>query len=126
MVNDDSIELQTSAVVEHGGPAFMSELSGSLKLKAPGIPDDLRNFDLSHSLVHHWLHGDEVKLDYYMTRLNSTPFAEIELVVEARNVPDQADLIGKYSVNLHMMDQPWDKDGGKNIDLTGKITCLAE
>ena len=42
------------------------------------VPDDLRNLPLDGMLIHSWLDGDEVKLQFYFERQDGE-FASIDL-----------------------------------------------
>ena len=60
-----------------------------------GISDDLRNLPLDGMLIHSWLDGDEVKLQFYFERQDGE-FASIDLTVETEMGRRRASIAADY------------------------------
>lgn len=124
--DDAQVTLEAGAVLSHGAGSMLSNPQGSLVVKAGTIPADMRTFDLSGGLIHHWMAGGETKLDYYFERPGAGAFGSLELIIDTKDDPESVGSKGRYLIKTYDMTPPADKEGGKAAELSGDIECVLE
>lgn len=124
-VNDKSVAFEVSAAMSRGMGGVILEPKGSITLKLKSVPEDMRSFDLSQALVHHWIADRTLKLDYYVERQGNKPFGHVELIIDTKVSGDEGSK-GRYRVNIYTTDPPHDKGDGKTQEIRGRVSCFIE
>jgi hypothetical protein len=125
-VKDKSVEFDVSGAMSRGMAAAILEPRGTIRLKLKGVPEDMRSFDLSQSLVHHWTFDRSLNLDYYVEREGDKPFGHVELIIQTRIRGDDDSARGRYIVRIYTTDPPHDKGDGKTLEIKGRVSCFVE
>lgn len=121
---DNTLEFDVSAAMSHGMGAAFLQPKGQLTVKVAKMPDDMKNFDLSQALVHHWIYDANLKLHYYMERQGDKPFANVELIVEAKVDGDAGEAKGDYTLLIFGVD-PATNDSNTQT-FKGQASCFVE
>ena len=123
-VKDKQVEFEVEGGVSRGMGGVILEPKGSIALKVKNIPDDLKSFDLSKALVHHWLADRTLKLDYYVEAEGDKPFGSVELIIDTKQTGDEETTKGRYVVNIYSVDPATSES--KTTELKGRVTCMIE
>ena len=115
---DANVTFEATAGVTRGTGAFF-QLKGTLDVAIEEIPEDLRNLPLDGMLIHSWLDGDEVKLQFYFERQDGE-FASIDLTVETEMV-DEGEYRGGYVLTI-LESRPSEPELGQ-WSAQGEATC---
>lgn len=84
-LDDRRIAFQARASVAHGFGEAISGFEGTVSFRGAGLPAGLGVIALDgDSLVHHWLHGRDLRLRVYRPGAEAEPFGEVEIVIETR------------------------------------------
>lgn len=123
-IKDDSLKFSAESAFSHGlGERFMDfAASGTVLLK--DAPKDLAELKFDDgALVHHWLAGGDLKLHLYREREGDAPHGYIELILEAKQSPDDETVFeGTYKLGVYDMTDA--KDGeGRKLEAQGKAAC---
>lgn len=119
---DAAVVLDIGIGVSRGGGGFFN-VSGALDIASADLPADLAALQLGDKLIHSWLDGDELKLQFYHER-SEGDFATITLVVEAE-ATEEGTYGGTYSVAVFgIAPAP-----GSTVDtwsISGPVLCYVE
>ncbi|MFS8035638.1 hypothetical protein ACI7BZ_01520 [Xanthobacter sp. AM11] len=102
-VEDKAVSVTAAAAFSHGFGEALNNFRASVELKArpPGATTPAAPLELdAQALVHHWLHGRELKLRLYHEG-PETPGAALELVIETRRqAGDETAYAGRYHLTI--------------------------
>lgn len=121
--DDKAVAFEAEAVFSYGLGEPFSNFRSRLSVKGKGAPAGLADLELDgQSLVHHWLHGTELKLRLYHERAEA-PHGSVELVIETRRRPDdETDYAGRYVLRVFEVGGTAGAEG-KELIYKGKVTC---
>src|SRR5690606_19024048 len=119
---DANLTFATQIGVTRGSGGFFS-IRTMLELAMPAIPDDFRKLTLEDALLHSWVDGDEIKLQFYLERLEGD-FASLDFVVET-TMMEEGDYRGGYVLTVFEARDDMDPDLGR-WEARGAVQCMAE
>lgn len=123
-IADAAVEASASAVLAHGLPAPLSNVSGEITLKSakglPALPPKTA-FEGEH-LAHSWVLGRDVKLQFYR-ELDGDGVTALDLVIEVRQAgsDEESPYRGRYTLKASWVD----KGEAKSKTFSGKAVCTA-
>jgi hypothetical protein len=119
---DQSLKFAAESGVSRGmGGAFFN-LKASLDIAMEGVPDDLKALTLDEALVHSWLDGDELKLQFYVERQEGD-FASVDFVVETAMV-EEGEYRGGYALTIFAA-RPGEPEAETRV-VAGEVVCFVE
>lgn len=119
---DGQVALDIGIGVSRGSGGFFN-VSGALDIAGDDLPADLAALQLGDKLIHSWLDGDELKLQFYHERSDGD-FASLTLVIEAEAI-EEGTYGGTYSVAVFGVATAL----GGEVDtwsISGPILCYVE
>lgn len=119
---DARVALDVGIGVTRGSGGFFN-VAGTLEITGTGLPRDLASLMLGDLLIHSWLDGEELKLQFYHERSDGE-FASLDLVVEAEAI-DEGTYGGRYVVSVFGVDLTG-ADAGDPWSIEGPVLCYVE
>lgn len=125
-VEDESVAFSVQGGLAHGIPGGPFSFSAWLRVKLPGVPDDLRDLELGEALAQSWIVDPDLRLQIYYER-EGEPFASVELVLATVQSEDDDEAWmyhGAYALTIAEL-KPGD-DEATMIEARGTVSCGVE
>lgn len=119
---DETVTLTLGIGMTRGSGGFFS-IDGNLDIADPAVPADLRSLSLDDKLIHSWVDGDVLKLQFYTERYEGE-FAYLNLTIEA-DAKDEGSYPGTYSLTV-FAPQPGDDPEAAPWTASGPVDCMVE
>jgi hypothetical protein len=119
---DARVALDIGIGVTRGSGGFFS-VAGTLEITSTDLPGDLASLALGDLLIHSWLDGEELKLQFYHER-NEGEFASLDLLIEAERI-DEGTYAGPYVVTVFGVDAA-SGSTGDTWSVEGSVLCYVE
>jgi hypothetical protein len=116
-VDDASLKFSAGGVFPGAGPGFLN-FGAKAEIHLPGVPEKLRNLDLSQSLVHSWIYTGDLRLRLKAENDEDNIFKSLDLVIQTAGEADGGDWEGTYILDIFDSASP-----DAPVNAKGKAMC---